>query len=168
MTTSKKVFRFLTLMIPVGLFIASLTQNAFTTEYMNEEGPTRAIDIFIMGPTLIAGGALNEWLTWMANPLALVAAYRFFVSTSEKPLLKKYEKFRSSILLSLLASAIAWTFSFWDEVLGNEGGTMSPIVSFDPGYWLWASSFYALAIGILVFAAIYKYPKKEKNLPFSK
>jgi len=135
---------------------------------MKEEGPTQAIDIFIMGPTLIAGGALMEWLTWMANPLAFVAAYRFFVSTSEKQFYKKYEKFRSSIVLSICASIIAFSFSFWHEVLGNEAGAMSPIVSFDLGYWLWASGFYTLTIGILLFAAIYKFPKQEKDWPFSK
>ncbi len=155
MTKNLNRLRVCILMLPVLPFGISLTQVAFINQYGNEIQVHSGISLLVMGPTLILGGGGLEWLTWMANPLAIWVGYRFFIQT--KPTVLKNLNFKidyRNVGLSIIAAAIAWSFSFWDEVLAAESGTTGKILSFGSGYWLWASSILLLAIGISSFACL--------------
>jgi len=153
MTLTQSNLRRYIILIPVIIFAISLTQNALVYEYQGKQVHS-AISLFLIGGISIAGGAGMECLTWMANPIAIIAVIRFLIETNNvnkiEPVLgtpiPKPEP--TSYWLSLIAAAIAWSFSFWKEILAAESGTKGKIYSFEPGYWLWVSSLTILAIGI--------------------
>jgi hypothetical protein len=74
-------------------------------------------------------------LCWSANPLLFMSWIVF------------YKNPKSSLTLSLLASAISFMFIFCNEVADNEGGSPSQIQSLEIGYWLWLSSIFIISIG---------------------
>ena len=70
---------------------------------------------------------------------------------------------KKSKTLSLLALIIGLIFTQWKEILANEGGTKTPIVSLDIGYWLWIISFGFLYIGTLIYFSTGKAELKNKH-----
>ncbi|WEK20721.1 MAG: hypothetical protein P0Y49_06165 [Candidatus Pedobacter colombiensis] len=153
MSLDQKRLRLGIILIPAIIFGISLTQNALTYEYQGKQIHS-AISLFLVGGISIVGGGGMECLTWSANPIAILAVIRFLMESSAvikiEPVLltPKPKPESSSRWLSLIAAAIAWSFSFWKEILAAESGTTGKIYSFEPGYWLWVSSLTILAIGI--------------------
>jgi hypothetical protein len=153
MTSNHKYLRLAIVLIPTMVFIVSLPQNAFSYQYLGVE-MTQSYMLLLMGGTALIGGGLFESLIWMANPIAIIAAFRFLEESSTvvkiEPVLKTAipKPKPSSYWLSALAAAIAWSFSLWNEVLASEAGSMGKILSLELGYWLWVSSFSLLAVGI--------------------
>jgi hypothetical protein len=119
------------------VFAISLTQNALVVNYNNEKAAS-SLEYLFIGSIAFMGGGLLEEIVWLANPLSLVAII-FLIKNNEK-----------AVLLSLIASCLAISFSFWNEILGAESGTMAKIVSFELGYYLWLASILILTIVILI------------------
>lgn len=165
--TEKKLkrLRISVVILPLLLFSISLTQIAFTSEGSDGIAVNQSYLILIGGPFIILGGATFEWLTWMANPLALYAIISF-LNTNKKPsyiipTVTPKTSYRS-LKLAITSTVIAWQFSLWKEVMRSESGAMGDILSFNAGYWLWASSILLLAVGIgLYFALLKKFSKLE-------
>lgn len=130
--------KFTTIGLSLLVFAISLTQNALVVNYNNEIKTSSSLEYLFIGSVAFMGGGLLEEIVWLANPLCLVAIIF---------LIKKDEK---AVLLSLIASCLAISFSFWNEILGAESGTMAKIVSFELGYYLWLASILILTIGILI------------------
>lgn len=153
MSRNQKHLRPIIVLLPALAFIASLTQKAFSYQYIQVE-TTDSLLLLLMGGTAWIGGGLFETLIWIANPIALIAAIRFLRESNPvvkiEPVLKiPIPKPKAkSYWLSALAAMIAWSFCLWDEVLAAESGTTGEILSLEPGYWLWVSSFTLLTIGI--------------------
>lgn len=152
MTSSQKSIRLAVILVPLVFFISSLFFNSFSNQYIQVESP-KSYMLLLMGGTAFMGGGLFETLIWAANPIALFAMIRFLKEHSTRaqidPILDKLVpklKFTSG-WLSVLAAGIALSFSLWKEVLAAESGSMGKILSFHPGYWLWASSLGLFTIG---------------------
>ncbi len=138
--------------VPSIIFLTSLTQVAFTNEASEGIAVNQSYFVFLGGPFIILGGATFEWLTWMANPLALFAIIFFLTTTRAKNLSSPSFIPNDWIFISSIAAALtAWQFSLWKEVMKSESGAMGDILSLNAGYWLWATSILLLAVGIIVY-----------------
>lgn len=147
-----KHLRIFVVVLPLTIFLASLTQVAFTSEGAEEIARNQSYLLLIAGPFIILGGATLEWLTWMANPLALFAMISFLTTTSAKKISSpNFKPNDRSLKLSISATITAWQFSLWKEVMKSESGSMGDILSLNAGYWLWATSILLLAVGIMVY-----------------
>jgi hypothetical protein len=72
---------------------------------------------------------------WLANPLLLVS-WIFF---RKKP--------KASFILSGIAFILMLSFLLVDEIITNEAGTKSKVVSYELGYWFWVFSSFIMLIG---------------------
>lgn len=132
-----KEIKFITIGLSLLIFGISLSQNAIVIDYI-EIKEVSSLEYFFMGSTAFIGGGLLEQIIWLANPLCFFAI-KFLIKDDKR-----------AALLSLIASALAISFYFWNEVLGAESGAMAKIVSFELGYYLWVLSILILTIGILI------------------
>lgn len=124
--------------ISLGLLIISLTQPAFYTANDSSDSMNlSSVGIFFLGWMGFLGGALESFF-WFANPLYLLALYRF--SKGRK----------NPLVPSIAASIIAICFLFLDTFIKNEGGARTPITGIGLGYILWVASLAVLTIGILL------------------
>ena len=130
--------KFTTIGLSLLIFAISLTQNALVVNYNNEIKTASSLEYLFIGSIAFMGGGLLEEIIWLASPLCLLAIV-FMIKDDKR-----------AVLVSLIASALAISFSFWNEILGAESGTMAKIVSFELGYYLWLSSILILTIGILI------------------
>jgi hypothetical protein len=130
--------KFTTIGLSLLVFAISLTQNALVVNYNNERKTASSLEYLFIGSIAFMGGGLLEEIIWLASPLCLLAIV--FMMKDDK----------RAVLVSLIASALAISFSFWNEILGAESGTMAKIVSFELGYYLWLASILILTIGILI------------------
>jgi hypothetical protein len=162
MVSNRKKLRIVTLLLPAIPFLISLTQDAITYQYQGVQKHS-GISIFAMGSTAILGGGLLEWLTWLANPIALVAWINFLKES--KPVNKMESIIRrskpKSPWISLIAVAIALSFRFWKEILAAESGSTGRIYSFEAGYWLWICSITLLCICINLYHFLPKLMKRR-------
>ena len=108
----------------MALFLACLTQRAFTVEH-GGSWPGWGVLVFgIMG--LITLKPAN--LLWLCNPILLLA---WFLS----------HELSVSFWLAALASPGAVSFVFFREVAVSEAGSQGyRIISVGLGYWLWLAS----------------------------
>lgn len=122
----------LVLAISLGLLIISFTQDCYCTEGRCAE----SLAIFFSG----ALGFFMSWagLSWLANPFLVTS----WIAFSKNP--------GSSLITSLLASLLALSFLFFKEIMDNEGGYASSIISYKLGYWLWLSSCLTMLIGNVI------------------
>ena len=156
MTSNQKKLRVCVVLLPALIFCVSLTQNAIVYEYQGKQTHS-SISVFLIGGTAILGDGLLEWFIWLANPIAFVSCVRFLKETNPQiriePVLRipMTNPKPNSHWLSLIAAAIAWSFSFWKEILAAESGSTGQILGFKYGYWLWVSSFTALSISINIY-----------------
>ncbi|UTN04881.1 hypothetical protein L0669_03040 [Flavobacterium bizetiae] len=130
--------KFTTIGLSLLVFAISLTQNALVVNYNNEIKTASSLEYLFIGSIAFMGGGLLEEIIWLASPLCLLAI-KFMIKDDKR-----------AVLVSLIASALAISFSFWNEILGAESGTMAKIVSFELGYYLWLASILILTIGILI------------------
>lgn len=161
MTTSQKFLRLTIVIIPITVFCLSLFFKALSYQYIQIETP-KGYELLLMGGIAILGGGMLETMIWMANPIALFAIIRFLrenrtqvkidsVLNKPVPKLKRKSKW-----FSLLATAIAISFSRWNEVLAAESGSKGKILTFHTGYWLWMSSFALFTMGVIFFNFRYR------------
>jgi hypothetical protein len=104
------------------LFIISLTLTAINYEDYDGLKSYSSISVFLFGSISILGGGLFEWLIWLANPIYFIA------------LLLLLKRKRLSIIFSMFATMIAFSFATWNELLVSESGRMAKIESLGMGY----------------------------------
>lgn len=121
--------RKITLIISVVLFAVSLTQKCYCTDH------SCADSIAVLFSGIFGFYLCFANLTWLANPL-LIASW-ILVS----------RKIHISIITSLLASIICFSFLLSTKIIDNEGGYYSTITSYKLGYWLWVASNLSMLIG---------------------
>jgi glucan phosphoethanolaminetransferase (alkaline phosphatase superfamily) len=126
------------------LLIASLTQDAIIINHSQKIESQSSAGYFFFGFIVLLGGALFEWIIWLANPLCLLT------------IISLVKDKRSSVITSSIALLLAASFRLWKEVLGSESGSMAPIISFEPGYYLWLASILLLNIGVIYYFFIFK------------
>jgi hypothetical protein len=156
MTTNLKRLRICILILPALLLATSLTQTGFTNQYHNEVQIQPGGSMFLLGWSAILGGATLEWFIWLANPLAIWSAYHFVKLTTPASVANQKIKYKI-IGFSIIAAALALSFSLWKEVLASESGQKGKILSFDLGYWLWVSSISVLAFSISLYFLVRKF-----------
>lgn len=126
------------------LLTASLTQDAITINYAGEIKPQSSAGYFFFGFIILLGGALFEWIIWLANPICLLT------------IISLVKNQRVATLIGAISLTLAASFRLWTEVLGAESGATAKIVSFDPGYYLWVASIVVLNIGVIYYFFIFK------------
>jgi len=128
-TKKQKIF----LLLSIGVFIISLTQKSFCTN--------SNVCRYFSGFLSLIFGWLGVFILhiptfpWLANPLLLVSWILF----RKKP--------KVSFILSIVAFILMLSFLLVDEIITNEAGTKSKVVSYELGYWLWLLSSFIMLIG---------------------
>ena len=117
------------LIISITFIIASFTQKSYcTTSHCAD-----SLAVFISGVL----GFYLSWAgsTWLANPLLIVS----WITINRKPKL--------SWITSALAAILSLSFLLFNQIMDNEGGFYSQIMSYKLGYWLWVASSLSMLIG---------------------
>jgi hypothetical protein len=125
--------------VSIALYAASLTQTAISFRDYDEPGSYHAMQMLLIGAIGYLGGALPEWLIWMANPL-------YFTS-----ILLLFRKNERGLKTSLAALVLAATFATWKEILVSESGRNARITALEAGYWLWLAAVMTLAAGLVTY-----------------
>jgi hypothetical protein len=128
-----------TLLLSVGLYLASLTQKCYCTE--SSCGDSIAVVISGLFGFLLGGAAL----TWLANPMLWFAWVSF-------------NNAKRSLVASTISFALSLSFIFFDEVISDEAGHYSKILNYKAGYWLWLASAFTM-----VFGAYIHYLKEKES-----
>lgn len=133
--------------ISLVLFILSLTQPAITYRDYDGQGTFSSLFLILIGGIGWLGGGLPEFFIWLSNPL-------YFVS-----LLLLLLKKKIAIKASIIATALSFSFVFWDEILISESGRNAKIIALKSGYGLWFASILVMTTGI-----IYQFIYERKDL----
>lgn len=118
------------------LFLISLSQPAFDYEDIDGIKTHSAISLLLMGGISFLGGALFEWITWLANPFYIIGLVLFIKNNSKAQYFVVF-----SAVLSL-------SFSAWHEILAAENGRTAPITGLHAGYYLWVIGQVILVIDV--------------------
>ena len=123
-------------LISIVLFVASLTQIAFTTQ-KTDDPEYSSLFVFGLGWAGFLAGNTLAVVLWLANPLYLLAIILGFRG-------KHMVAFASSFTSFIMAVA----FPFIEGIATSESGAgpFYPITRLNAGYWLWMSSIIVLAI----------------------
>lgn len=150
--------------LPVILFTVSLPLLAFVYEGSNGIEKSEGYELFLMGGTAILGGGLLEWLVWLANPLAFLALYYFrhALKTDRSQALRLSDRSKSR-WMATIAMLLALSFRCWQEVQKNEAGSKGAILSFEWGYYIWASAMTVLCVGINYYFLHSRHTIKEQS-----
>jgi len=132
------------ILLSLSVLIISLSQPAF---YCNGHKAMPSAYLFFMGWSGILGGGIPSCLPWLANPIYFISIYLIIRN-------KNY-----ALYLSLLSVLIAFSFSFLDNIVTSESGSTSKIVSLEPGYYLWLTSFIILFLGCIICKILPQTPK---------
>ena len=139
--TTEQLIKWLTLTISVALFVFSMTQYAYCTLADKKGDCTEALSLLLVGGLGIFMGEMAS-ISWLAN-LTLSATWVLIFTAPKFALITSV----ATLLLILM-------FLTFDNVLINEAGGKSVIVSYGAGYWLWVLSSAFTVVGsilILVF-----------------
>ncbi len=120
--------------LSVALYAASLTQTAIALRNPGGTGNYHALEMLLAGGIGFLGGAVPEWLIWLANPL-------YFAS-----IVLQFRGNNYGMKTSLAASLLAASFACWHEILVSESGHTAPIIALEPGYFLWLGGLLVLTV----------------------
>lgn len=119
--------------------------------------PTYCTNVSCSGPLSGLADLLSGWFAalfmgstysaWFANPFFITA----ILLNKKEPLV--------SLIFSVIAISIAFTFLKGGTVLLNEAGHKGYITKLQAGYWLWVSS-----MVIMIIAALVPIIQQIKNL----
>jgi len=75
---------------------------------------------------------------WLANPFLFIAWFTLRMNLS------------IAMFSSVFAMLISLSFLLLDSIVDNENGGRHQIVSYEPGYWLWAASSIVMLLGTFI------------------
>jgi hypothetical protein len=130
-----KAQRFSVFALSASLFLISLTQNAFSIDSAGDR-QMESVLALLLGWLDITDGQFS----WFANP-CLIASWLFLYANNLK----------ISTFWSFAALCFSVSFLFYRNILSDEAGHHSLIISHDAGYWLWLSSCGIMFLGNLFF-----------------
>ncbi len=137
-----KNLRKIILFLSISTFIISLTQKCYCTDECGD-----SIMVLILGFFGIISGLVG--LTWYANPLLLLS----WCTINDN----KY-----STIFSIISFVLSFSFLLFDEIMDDEAGHYSKIVSYELGYWLWLLSTAIMVFGnLLIGRKLKKDPIKD-------
>lgn len=125
-----KNLRRIVLILSIVTFIISLTQKSYCTDECGD-----SITALIFGFFAIISGLVG--LSWYANPLLLISWFTI-----------KDNKY--STIFSKISFLLSFSFLLFNEIIIDEAGHYSKIVSYELGYWLWISSTIIMVLGNLL------------------
>ncbi|SFU45850.1 hypothetical protein SAMN05216480_10472 [Pustulibacterium marinum] len=79
-------------------------------------------------------------LIWFANPLFLYSLFLFLFSKNSK----------LALILSLISSILALSFTQVEKIIKNEGGFTGQITEYLSGYWLWTTAIILLSMTLIL------------------
>jgi hypothetical protein len=122
--------------IGIGLiYLSSLTMECYLVDGVASVGSFGLIAFLLgwMSFDLIG-------LIWLANPLFLLSLFLFMFS----------KKLKLALILSLISSILALSFTQVDEIIKNEGGFTGQITEYLPGYWIWTTAIILMSIALIL------------------
>ena len=125
----KKLVKRAVVTVSIGLLLISLTQQCYcTTSHCGD-----SLAAYFAGVL----GFWHSWAgsTWLANPLMLIS----WLTINRSP--------KISLLTNLFAVILSFSFLLFNEIMDNEAGFYSQIISYLLGYWLWVASSVSMLIG---------------------
>ena len=138
-------FQKFTICISLIILCISLSQPAFYIDRDDDPAAwANSLMIFFFGWTFPLGGGITGFLFWCANPIYILSIIQIIRKKS------------IGIILSIIASIIAFSFSLMDEITASSSGSLSKITSLELGYKLWLASIITLSIGTLISLIINK------------
>ncbi|NJB82800.1 hypothetical protein [Wenyingzhuangia aestuarii] len=144
----KRIFKRITFLLSLILFLTSLSQNTFLVTNGRESIGSFGLMAFLFGWMNIYGAGIS----WIANPLLLSSWITLFT-----------KKWKLPMILSFLAMLFSLSFLLFHEVVTNEGGGKSRIIAYDFGYKLWLSSCIINFFGnLIIHSAEVKILKSKK------
>lgn len=120
------------LIISIILFLISLSQRAYCT---NNDCGELGSGLAVLFSGIFGFFLCGACMTWIANPLLLVAWITFYTAK------------RISLVLNSLAVMIGLSFLMFDEIIATEAGHYRKITGYALGYWLWLLSMVTLLLG---------------------
>jgi hypothetical protein len=143
----EKLIKKAMLIISIGLFVFSLSQECFCTSgECGGKGSGLAILLFgCLGFFLSPAG-----FTWLANPTIFFS----WIYLNKNP--------RQSTIAGLVAVILSCSFLFFHKIVSDESGYPKEITGCRLGYWLWISSMIVMLIGNLTI-----YIVKKRNLEYN-
>ena len=137
-TTQRKIYLTLltTISLTVLLFVLSLTQNAYYINDGEESVGSLGLIALLLGFFGISGGS---GIAWLANPCLFMSFIHL-----------KRDNLKKAKVFSFISVIFGFSFLFFDNVIANEGGTITEITSYGIGYWLWLSSLISNFLGIII------------------
>lgn len=127
--TEDKQLKKTILVSSIVLFLLSLTQKCYCTTSQCGDSAL----VFLLGWASLASGGAG--FSWIANPLLFVAWF-----TLRKNL-------KASMFVSVVAALLCLSFLLFDSIADNGGEQKHRIISYKPGYWLWAASSISMLFG---------------------
>lgn len=120
------------LILGMGMFFLSL----FTTGFCTNVGCKSSIEAFAFGWLALFYG--QAAFAWLANPLLIIA---WILLIKDKI---------SAWIFGLFATIVSLSFLAFPNIIENETGKYSLILSIHSGYWLWLSSCLVTFFGSLI------------------
>ena len=127
------------LILSIVLLLVSLTQPSFYIGRSDFDAWSDALTLFFLGWMSFLGGSMLTSIIWLANPIYLWSI--FLTITGSKN--GKY--------FSYIASLLACSFYFVDEIVASESGSYSEITSLELGYYFWVSSMIIWSLGHYIY-----------------
>lgn len=120
--------------LSILVYAISLTQECYCTT----ASCGNSAMALIVGPLgLCFGGA---GFSWLANPLLFISWFSF----RKRPL--------NTVITSVISVVLMLSFLFFKQIISDEAGNYSKIISYKLGYWLWLLSGGIMLVGsILIF-----------------
>ncbi len=163
--TYRNTIKFTTI-VAIGLFITSLTQEAFCTTgdckkgimvllvgwmgILTELGAIASV-LIDNGSTSIFKSGFGSTFTWLANPLIIFSLIMLRVNS------------KSSLKISIISTLIILSFMLFGKVINNEAGSYSQVTDLSIGYWLWLLSSVTVVIGSFLLNKLNSDLEDNKN-----
>jgi len=139
-----KIIKVCILVFSIMLFLSSLTKPAFYIEREDYDAWSNSLILLGFGWSgALAGGAA---IAWFANPLIFLSWVVLF------------KNIKMSVIASIIATALAISFLFFDKVITSEEPSYSKITAYKAGYWLWLSSIMLFTITTAIISFFDKNP----------
>jgi hypothetical protein len=136
--------------IGIGLiYLSSLTMECYLVDGVASVGSFGLIAFLLgwMSFDLIG-------LIWLANPLFLMSLFLFLFS----------KKLKLALILSLISSILALSFTQVDEIIKNEGGFTGQITEYLPGYCIWTTAIILMSIVLILYETLENTKKMHNNV----
>lgn len=134
----------------IALFVLCLATDGYYIEGSEPRAWSPGLGLLLLGWMGIGSGGT----AWLANPLLFLGWILFFF---KQPVF--------SLLCSVGAIALMFSFLFVDFVIASEAPTYARVIGYGIGYWLWIASAASLLVAAFWRAGDITIPSTDQRAP---